>query len=157
MSGMSKRRDLHRGGFASAALRSNGRVVGPGEDGGEELPSVALGYVRYLLWSAFGHDSATTGPTLRSEIHHPVGCLDHVHVVLDDDDRVALVDEPAQDTEQLADVLEVETGRGLVEEVYGPAGRPLLQFRGELDPLRLAAGEGGRGLAEADIAEPDFD
>src|SRR5262245_17658377 len=156
MSGMSMRRDLHGGGFASAAFRSNGRVVGPGEDGGEELPSVALGYVRYLLWSAFRHDSATAGPTLRSEIHHPVGCLDHVHVVLDDDDRVALVDEPAQDAEQLADVLEVETGRGLVEEVYRAPGRPLLQLRGELDALCFATGQRGSGLAEPDIAEPDL-
>src|SRR5262245_49430619 len=149
---------LNDGGLGAArAPGSYGWVVGAGENGGQELPSVALRYVGDLLGRPLRHDPAAPRPTLRSEIHHPVSCLDHVHVVLDDDDCVALVDEPAQDAEQLADVFEVETGRGLVEEVYGPAGRPLLQFRGELDPLRLAAGEGGRGLAEPDIAEPDFD
>ena len=62
-----------------------------------------------------------------------------------------------QHAEQLADVLEVQTGRRLVEDVDGPAGGALLQLAGELDALRLAAGERRRRLAEADVAEPDVD
>jgi len=60
--------------------------------------------------------------------------------VLDDDHRVALVDEPPEHDEQLADVLEVQAGRRLVEDVDGAPGLPLLQLGGELDALRLTAG-----------------
>ena len=71
--------------------------------------------------------------------------------------RVALVDQRLQHAEQLADVLEVQAGRRLVEDVDGAAGRALLQLGGELDPLRLTAGQGRRRLAEPDVAEPDVD
>ena len=43
--------------------------------------------------------------------------------------------------EQKADVLEVEAGGGLVEDVERAARVALGQLRGQLDPLRLAAGE----------------
>ena len=83
--------------------------------------------------------------------------LDDVEVVLDDDHRVALVDQPVDHQQQLADVLEVQPGGGLVEDVDGAAVGALLQLGSELDALRLAAGERGRRLAEPDVAEPDVD
>ena len=49
------------------------------------------------------------------------------------------VDEPMEDLEQLLDIGEVEAGRGLVEQVQGPAGRPPAELGGQLDPLGLAA------------------
>ena len=67
--------------------------------------------------------------------------------MLDDQDRVARLDQLGENAEELADVLEVQAGRRLVKDVDRPAGRPLLQFRGELDALRLAAGQRGGGLA----------
>ena len=67
------------------------------------------------------------------------------------------VDEPAEHAEQLADVLEVQAGRRLVEHVDGAAGLPLLQLGGELDALRLAAGQRRRRLAEPDVAQADLD
>src|SRR6185312_13060435 len=48
--------------------------------------------------------------------------LDHVEVVLDDEDRVAAVDQPVEDFEQLLDVREMEACRRLVEDVQRPAG-----------------------------------
>ena len=51
----------------------------------------------------------------------------------------------------------VQAGGGLVQHVdRAPGGTPL-QFRGELDPLGLTAGQGGRGLPEPDIAQADVD
>jgi hypothetical protein len=67
------------------------------------------------------------------------------------------VDQPGQHAEQLADVLEVQAGGRLVQHVDGPAGGPALQFGGELDALRLAAGQGGRGLAQPDVAQAHVD
>ena len=81
--------------------------------------------------------------------------LHDVEVVLDHDDGVAAVGQPLQDAEQVLDVREVEAGRRLVEDVERAAGRPPRQLGGELDALRLAAGELGRGLTEIDVAEAD--
>ena len=60
-----------------------------------------------------------------------------------------------EDLEQARDVVEVEAGRRLVEDVEGLAGRPLRQLGGQLDALRLAAGERRGRLAEVDVAHPD--
>ena len=79
-----------------------------------------------------GGPSATTvpppEPPSRPEVDDPVGGLDDVEVVLDDEHRVALVDQAGQDREQAAHVLEVEAGRRLVEQVDGVAGRALGQL-----------------------------
>src|SRR6056297_961670 len=42
-----------------------------------------------------------------------------------------------------------------VEHVHRAAGRPLLQFAGELHPLRFATGEGRRTLPHPNVAESD--
>ena len=94
-------------------------------------------------------------PALRTQVDEPVGGLDDVEVVLDHDDGVAAVDQPVQHVEQPLDVGEVQAGRRLVEDVERPPGRGLGQLGGELDALRLAARERGRGLAEADVAQAD--
>ena len=70
------------------------------------------------LGRAFGHHEATPDAAFRPEVDHPVGALDDVQVVLDDEDGVAFVDELVEGDEQLADVLEVEAGGGFVEDVY---------------------------------------
>jgi len=65
--------------------------------------------------------------------------------VFDDDDGVPAVDEPAEDTEQLADVFEVQPGGRFVEDVERAAGRSPSEFGGELDALSLSAGKGRYG------------
>jgi len=75
--------------------------------------------------------------------------------VFDDQDRIALVDESVQHVQQAVDVLEVQARRGLVEHVQGVAGRPAGQLGRELHALGLAAGKGGRGLAQSHVAESD--
>src|SRR5687768_14802077 len=49
----------------------------------------------------------------------------------------------------------MQPSRRLVEQVEGPAGALLHELAGELDPLGLAAAEGGRGLADLEIVEAD--
>jgi hypothetical protein len=63
-----------------------------------------------------------------SEVDQPVGGLDHVEVVLDHHDRVAAVPQALQHGEQQFDVLEVQAGGGLVEDVERAAGVALRQF-----------------------------
>src|SRR6266480_2914032 len=92
---------------------------------------------------------------LGAEIDDPVGGLDDFEIVLDDEDRVAGLDEGVQHFEELLDVLEMEPRRRLIENVERAPGGAPRQFLGELDALRLAAREGRRRLADMDVAEPD--
>ena len=103
----------------------------PGEDAPEGLAGVALGDRGHLLGRPLGDDPAAAVAPFGAEVDDPVGGLDHVEVVLDDDDRVARAREAVEDLEQLADVLEVEAGGRLVEDVErlararaGPARGP---------------------------------
>ena len=66
-----------------------------------------------------------------------------------------LVDQLVQHVEQLRHVVEMQAGGRLVQDVERAAGGALGQFLGELDALRLAAGQRGRLLADMDVAEPD--
>jgi hypothetical protein len=56
---------------------------------------------------------------LWAEVDDPIGALDDIEVVLDDDECVAGVGEPVEDLDEFADVLEVEAGGRLVEDVEG--------------------------------------
>ena len=77
--------------------------------------------------------------------------------MLDDDDRVSVVDQAVEHAQQLAHVLEVEPGGRFVEYVDGVSGGTLGQFAGQLHPLGLPSRQGGRRLPEAHIAQPDVD
>ncbi len=88
----------------------------------------------------------------RPHINDPVGVRHDRLVVLDDDDRLAGVDEPVEQAEQLLDVGEVQAGGRLVEDVDAAL---LGHVGGQLEPLPLAAGQRSERLAEAEVAEPD--
>ena len=94
--------------------------------------------------------SPPSGP----EVDDPVGRLDDLGIVLDHQHRVAGVDEVVQHLQQQLDVGEVQAGGRLVQQIERPAGALLDQFAGQLDPLGLAAGERGRGLAELHVVQP---
>ena len=59
--------------------------------------------------------------------------------MFDHDHGVALVGQAVEDFQELADVLEVEAGGGLVEDVEGLAGGSAAEFLGELHALGFAA------------------
>ena len=73
--------------------------------------------------------------------------------MLDDDDGVALVAQAVQDRQQLFDVLEVQAGGRLVEDVERVPRIALGQLAGQLHALRLAPRERRRALAEVDVGE----
>src|SRR3546814_17554694 len=77
--------------------------------------------------------------------------LDHVQVVLDHHDRVAVVAQLVQHREQVFDVVEVQAGGGLVEDVQRAPCVPSGQLLRPFHALRLAAGQRGRRLAELDV------
>ena len=76
------------------------------------------------------------------EVDHPIGALDHFKVVLDHDQRVAALDQSLKQPHQDRDVVEMQSGRRLVEDeeiairVLALVGEMPHQFQ----PLRFAAG-----------------
>ena len=90
---------------------------------------MASGTCRHLLGGAGGDDAPAAVAALGAKIDDPVGGLDHVQVVLDDDDGVARVAQPVQHVEQQLDVVEMQAGGGLIEHIQRAAGVAL----GELE------------------------
>src|SRR5580658_6829017 len=113
--------------------------------------------MRDVGWASLTYQAASVFAAFGAQVQDPVGVADDVEIVLDDDDGVAEVGEAVEDFEELADVVEVETGGGLVEEIEGAAGLAFGKLTGELHALGLAAREGGGGLAEMDVTEADVD
>ena len=99
--------------------------------------------------------AAAARAAFRTEIDHPVGGLDHVEIVLDHDDRVALVARRSSTASSRSTSREVQTGRRLVEQVQRAAGGTLRELARELYALRLAARQCRRGLPEPQIRKPD--
>ena len=104
---------------------------------------------------AAGHDSPAPFAAIGADVDDPVGRLHDVEVVLDDEHRVAGVDEVVQHFQQQLDIGEVQAGRRFVEQVQRAAGRFFHQLAGQLDALGFAAGERGRRLADLDVVEAD--
>ena len=75
-------------------------------------------------------------PPAGPQVDHPVRPGNDIEVVLDDDDRPSALDEPVEQADEVVDVLQVEPGRRLVEDID-------LRVAGHLDrqlePLALAA------------------
>ncbi len=101
-------------------------------------------------------DRPAVGPGAGPEVDDVVGRDDHLRLVLHDEDRVALVPQLAEQPVHPLDVVGVEAGGGLVEDVrdIGQRGPDVADH---LDPLGLAARERSGRSIEAQVAEPDLD
>ena len=82
----------------------------------------------------------------RAEVDDPVGVRHDSLMVLDDDDRLAGVDQTVEQAEELLNIREMEASGGLVEHVDVTF---LTHVGGELESLSLAAGQRGERLAKA--------
>ena len=89
----------------------------------------------------------------RAEVEDPVGVGHHRLVVLDDDHRLARVDDAVQQRQQLLDIGQVQSRRRLVQHV--DAGL-LPEVGGQLQPLPLAAGQSGERLTQCQVAQTDI-
>ena len=85
-----------------------------------------------------------------------VGQLNHIQIMLDDDDRIALIHQTIQHIHQHADVFEVKPGGRFVEDIDGLSRVTLGKFGGQLHTLAFPSRQGGGRLAELDISEAHF-
>ena len=89
------------------------------EDGGEVVAGVGGGIGGDLFGGTGGYDFAAGGAAFGAHVDDPVGGLDDVEIVFDDEQGAAALDEFAEGGEEFLDVVEVEAGSGLVEDVEG--------------------------------------
>ena len=102
------------------------------------------------------HDLAAVLARPGPDVDHPVGGPDGVLVVLDNDQRVAEIAQPGQRLDQPVVVPLVQPDRRLVQHVEhtDQAGPDL---RGQPDPLRLTAGQGGGRPVQRQVVEADVE
>ena len=109
-----------------------------------------------FFWSSTVKNLATIASSAWSHLDNPVGRTDDVGIVLNHDNRVALVHKSAKHVEQDANVLEMQSCSGFVEDVERAASVFSSQFGSQFDALTLASGKGVAGLAEFDVTQSDF-
>jgi len=112
---------------------------------------VRSGVLGDFLRRSLGNDLAAARAAFGAQVDNPVGGLDHVQIVFDDHDGVAMVPQPLQNVEQLLDVLEVQAGGWLVKNVECLACIPLGELFGQFNPLGFATREGDRALPQSDV------
>ena len=111
-------------------------------------------FVHQAVERAREHDPTALLAGAEAEIDDVVGHLDHVGVVLDDEDRIALVAQLAEDVDQPQVIARVQANRRLVEHVErADERRP--ERRRQVDPLRLAARQRRGQAVERQVVEPD--
>src|SRR5205807_426284 len=87
------------------------------EEMGKGLPGVGFFGAGDEFGRALGDDAASAFTAFGAEINNPVGLLDDVEVMLDDEHRVPEVNEPLQNVEKFSHVVKMQTRSGLVENV----------------------------------------
>ena len=92
-----------------------------------------------MLGRAFGHDAPTTLAAAGAQINDVVGRFDHMQVVLDHDQRIARIAQLMQYFEQLGNVVKVQAGGRLIQNIERASGTALGELARELDTLRLPA------------------
>src|SRR5450631_2503812 len=78
-----------------------------------------------ILRRAPGDDFAAAVAAFGAEVDYPVRGLDDLEIVLDDDDGISLRHQLVQHLQQFLDVVEMQAGGRLVQDVERAAGRAL--------------------------------
>ena len=96
------------------------------------LARVAVGVPCNLFRRSLGDHQTTPLAALWSEVKHPIGALDHIEMVFDDDDRVAVAPETEQNLDELVNISQSETCGWLIEDVDGVLPRRPVEFGSSL-------------------------
>ena len=102
------------------------------------LARVAVGILCNLIGCALCDYQPATLPSFRTKIHDPVSALDHIEMVFNDDDRVAVAPESEQYLDELVDIGQSETCGWLIEDVDGVLPRRSAELGCEFDALSLS-------------------
>lgn len=92
-----------------------------------------------LFRSSFRHDLPAPGTPFGAEVDDPVCGFDDIQVVFNDHQRIAGIHEFVKDSEELLDVLKMQTGRWLIHDIEHIFGGSALQLGGDFQALGFAA------------------
>src|SRR5579871_7024828 len=98
--------------------------AGRADIGQEILAGIAGRLAGNILGRAAGDQAPALVAPFGTKVDDPVRGLDELEIVLDHHHGVAGLHEPLEHFQQLAHVLEMQTGRGLVQDVERPARGP---------------------------------
>ena len=101
------------------------------------------------------HDVPAVDTRARADVDDPVGRVDRLLVVLDDDQGVAEVAQREQGLDEAPVVALMQPDGGLIEHVEH-SGEARADLGREADALRLAAGQRAGRAAEAQVVEADL-
>ena len=104
---------------------------------GQVAPGESIG-VTQLLNGSFEADPTALVAGSRSQVHHVIGDLDRLRLVLDDEHCVSLVPQGQQELIQKVEVVRVQTDTGLIEDV-SDVGESRTQVAYKLGALGLTA------------------
>src|SRR5712671_33288 len=95
---------------------------------------------RDLLRSTGGNYLATHVAALGSHVDQPVGGFDDIEIMLDNQQRRSRLKQFAKRGQQLGDIVEMQSGRWLIEDVENALIFSPREVGSELEPLRFSAG-----------------
>ena len=123
---------------------------------GEERPNLRI-WVFFDHWDVpLGDDMAAFGARLGAHFDDPVGLLQDLCIVIDENHGVAVSHQIVHHAGQAHDIRRVQTDRRLVEHIED-ASRAVAHGAGELHALPLAGGEGRGRAVERQVAEAQVD
>ena len=102
---------------------------------------------------ALCNDAAALCAGLRPHLNDPVGFVQDLRVVIDENDGIAVRHQVVHHSGEAHDVGRVQADGRLIQHIEH-AGRAVAHGAGQLHPLPLAGGERRRGAVERQVAEP---
>ena len=118
------------------------------------LSRVALLARCHLLGSSSYDNPASITTSLGTKVYNPVGTLDDLHIVLDNDNAMTPGYQSIEGLKQTTYIVEVETRSGLIKDEHQALLTTLLhKERGELHTLRLTTRQCRRRLSQLDISQ----
>ena len=122
---------------------------------GQERADLRGGICRDCGHRALCNDAAALCAGLRPHLNDPVGFLQDLRVVIDENDRIAVRHEIVHHSGEAHDVGRVQTDARLIEHIEH-ASRAVAHGAGQLHPLPLTGGERGRRAIQRQIAKPQI-
>ena len=106
----------------------------------QKLPRIACSASGYFFRCTYRYDISAFVSAFRSEVDYIIGTFDNIHIMFDDDNAVSPSDECVEGIQQLADVVEVQSGGWFVKNKQGRVGFLLTQVECQLHTLVFATG-----------------
>ena len=109
-----------------------------------------------LLNGSLGDDHAAGSARAGAHFNHPVRVGEHLGVVVDDHDGIAVRRQVIHHACQSPEIIGVEADRRLIQDIED-AGRPVAHRPGQLYPLALARGQSGACPVQGQVAQAQID